>query len=357
MDGFFGPTAARPSAPLLALLGHSPRASRGLATCARRWRPAVAVRLHWFSLTIALLLTFAVGCSSSKPVAERVASKRDFGDPAVLARVGASGIAGAAVRRAAADCGGSIRSALERLVVARVYGLYAAGGGLDRGRRQMVERAVLGRALLERIEAQSKNPATPSDAEVEAMTRRRWIEFDRPEAVRTCHVLVHAQNQEPAVGLSLAQRLAEALLPLTRCQDFIENAKSFPSAGAKVTAESLPPLTIDGRTLILNAEGVPVDEGATFDQDFARGAHQIKTVGTQSSLIRTSFGWHIILLEGKVPPKRLALEERREAFAVDILLQRARDRSEQQLSASRKRTRIVVERAAIETAGRVQVLQ
>jgi hypothetical protein len=318
---------------------------------------AVAVFIHRFSLTVVLLLTFAIGCSRSKQVADRAPRPSGFGDPAVLAMVGASKITVAAARRAAADCGGSIRSALNGLVAARVCGLYAAGGGLDRGRRQMVERAVMARALLERIEAQSRNPATPSDAEVDAMTRRRWIEFDRPEAVRTCHVLVHAQNEQLAVGLSFAERLAEVLRPLTRCKDFIESAKAFPNAGAKVTAENLPPVTIDGRTLVLNAEGVPVDEGGTIDRDFARGAHQIKTAGAQSSIVRTRYGWHIILLEEKLPPKRLGLEERRQALASDILLQRAREASDQQLAELRRRTPVLVERAAIETAGRVQVVQ
>jgi hypothetical protein len=316
---------------------------------------AVTLRSDKRSLTVVLLLAFGFGCSCSRPTVDRAHSIRQLSDPDTVALVGERSISVGALDRALAESPRSVKATLAQLVDARAYGLYADKGGLEHGRRAMVVRAVLARALLERIEAQTKNPPTPTDGEVEAMTAARWIEFDRPEAVRTCHAVVHADHLEPSAGLSLAQRMAEVLRPLTQCKDFIERAKAFPTGGAKVTAESLPPVTPDGRTLVVNADGVPVDEGLPFDEDFARGAHQIKAVGTQSGIINTRFGWHIVLLEARLPAKRVAFDERREALAPEILRQRAKDASERAVAEARQRTRVTLDRASIETVGRVQV--
>ncbi len=306
-------------------------------------------------LPLALSVLFGIGCDNVNPVRGHPATRVVQAVPDVVATVGESQITLESLRRAVGRSAELPRAILDQFVEARAYGLYAQARGLERGRRQMTERAILARVLLERIEEKSKTPSTPTDAEVDAMTEKRWIEFDRPEAVITCHAVVHAERLDAAVGVSLAQRLADALRPLTNCEAFLESAKAFPAVGAKITAERLPPVTPAGRTLILDHKGEPVDEGNAFDPDFARGAHQIKTVGAQSGIIRSSFGWHIILLESSVPAKHVSLEDRRKSLTPDILSQRASDLSEGLIAESRRRIPITVDRAAIEAVGRVRV--
>jgi hypothetical protein len=306
-------------------------------------------------LTRALLFLFAVGCNNASPAGKLSVARGVEEGKGLVAMVGQSGIALETLRQAVQHFEGNSRARLAQLIELRAYGLYAQEGGLERGRRQMTERAILARALLERVEEKGKVSGTPTDDEVNAMTETRWIEFDRPDAVTTCHAIVHAQGLDEAAGISLAQRLADALRPLTQCQAFIERAQSFAVAGAKVTAERLPPVTADGRTMILDGNGEPVDEGEPFDADFARGAHQIKIIGGQSNIVRTRFGWHVILLESRVPSKHISLEERRSRLAADILRQRAKERSERLIAELRQRATISVERAAIQTVDRVRV--
>lgn len=316
---------------------------------------AAELRQSKTSLTAAALVALSFGCNREAGVDEHRASPQTPVGPEVAAMVGHSQIGIATVERAIKYSVGEPKLVLNKLIEARLYGSYALSGGLEQGRLRTTTRAVLARALLERIEEKAKTPAAATDAELKTMTERRWIEFDRPEAVTTCHAIVHAEGLESSAGWSLAKRLAEALRAFSVCEGFLARAREFPVAGAKITAERLPPVTPEGRTLILDAQGEPVDEGATFDEEFARSAHRIKTIGGQSGVVQTSFGWHVILLESRLPAKRVNLDERRERLTGDILRQRAQDMSAALLEASRQRVPISIERSAVETTARVQV--
>lgn len=318
-------------------------------------QPVVVPRCGQHHLARLLALVFAAGCSNTGSSQQHPATRAIRAEPDLVAAVGTSAITADILRRAVAKAEGRPQARLAQLVELRSCGLYAQQGGLQQGRRQMAERAVLARALLARIEDAAKSPSTPSDAEVESMTETRWIDLDRPVAAITCHAVVHAQGLDDAGGMSLAQRLADALRPATRCQEFLERANAFPVVGAKITAEPLPPVTADGRTMILDGKGEPVDEGDAFDTEFARAAHQIKAIGEQSSVVRTRFGWHVILLEGRVAEHRVSFEERRRVLTDDILRKRAKDASDRLIVALRQSTSITVERAATETAARVRV--
>jgi len=317
--------------------------------------PPVDHLFNMRSLLSALLLAWGVGCSNPQSARERRPAPSVRGGTGIVAAVGERGIALDSLKRAIQQAGGDPRVRLEQLIELHAYGLYAEHGGLETGRRQTIERGIIARALLGRVELEANVPEVPSQVEVDAMTESRWLDLDRPEAVVVCHVVVHADRLSEAAGVALAQRLAETLRPLTQCTAFLEQAKAIPVTGAKVTAERLPPVTTDGRTMVLNAKGEPIDEGTPFDPDFARAANQLTSVGEQSSVIRTRFGWHVILLESRLSAKYVAFEERRKILTSDILLKRAQVRSEQLIADLRLRTPIALERAAIDAAARVRV--
>lgn len=317
--------------------------------------PAVARPVKNRSVTVALLLSclLASGCARSSGRSGGGQS-RSPGAGAV-AMVGSSPISTLSLERALAHSLADPRVVLDRLINVRALGIFAEHGGLDLGRLQMVKRSIQARVLLEHVEAQTRMPELPSDAELESMTRRRWIELDRPEAVQTCHAVVRKAGLEPAAGLAIAQRLADALRPLTQCKEFVAQAKTFPTAGVKVTAEELPPVTMDGRTLILDNNKAPVDEGDAFDPEFARAAHQLKSPGTQSPIVRTQFGWHIIMLDSRIEAKHVALDERQRLLKDDVFRERAKAETDRRLTGLRQQFPVNVERASIEAIGRVQV--
>ena len=302
----------------------------------------------WLAVTIS-------GCGNEQRNGVQGAPQQALSDPDVVAKVGESYISLEMLGKAVSAGGNTTRRALEHLIEARVLGRFAELGGLQLGRYQTVRRAVLARALLEQLEARAKQPEIPTNDEVESMTAERWIEFDRGETFRTCHAVIHADTLTQDEGDKMAKRLAESLHPHTLCEDFLEHAKLLSIPDAKLTAEELPAVLADGRSVLVDSKGEPVEEGPRLDEAFARAVHQLRTPGDQSGVVRTRFGWHVILLAEKIPEKRLPFLERREALTVDIHRRRAREASEAVLVHCRKSVPISVDRSAIEAMSRVRV--
>jgi len=318
---------------------------------------AAVNRLARGCLTAAAIGASISGCDGSEQDSPPAAEEPDWSAIHAVAKVGTSFIAMAALERARAALPNPTEEPLLALVDARLYGQFAEDGGLEYGRKRMVSRALLARAWMERLEAEAKKAGPPTDAELAAITERHWVESDRPEAFQTCHALVHGNSVDAATARAAAQKLAELLKPFSRCDDFLEQAKGFSSAGVKITAERLPPVLADGRTLIVAQEGSSVQEGPMFDLDFARATHQIRAVGDQSALARSNFGWHIILLESRVAAKRLPLEERKQRFGDEIVLERAKNVVDQSIANARASTPVTIDRASIEAIGRMRELQ
>lgn len=307
-------------------------------------------------LAAALFGMALLSCRSAQNREVHEVARGALDQPEMVARVAGSFISLESLNKAASQ-GSAPSRVLDELIETRVYGQFAETGGLEPGRLRTVRRAMLGRALLERLEERAKASGPPTDAEVESMTAERWVEFDRGEAMKTCHAVILAEKLTEQGGETLARRLADALRTYSDCREFLEHAKTFPLQGAKLSAEDLPPVLADGRTLLLNREGEPIEAGPRFELAFAQAVHQIKAPGEQSPVVRTRFGWHVILLASKIPEKRVSLAARREALSVDILRRRAKEASDTVLAQSRSAVGVAVDRSAIEAMGRVRVGQ
>jgi parvulin-like peptidyl-prolyl isomerase len=247
--------------------------------------------------------------------------------------------------------------ALETIVDAHLLGLWAANGGLSLGRRQTAERGLLARVLLEKVQAQVQQPPMPSDAEVVEATQARWVELDRPEARRIAHFVVTTSGTSEALAQAQAQRIALFVKGVTKAEDFIEKARSVPSVGFKVVAELLPPVTADGRTFQIDPSGKPTAEGGIFDRDFAQAASRLDVPGTQSGIVHTSFGFHVLLLVARVTGYTMPIGERRVVLWPEILRRRAQRVTDRMLDERRRATVPQTDRAALEWMGHVKVSQ
>jgi len=222
----------------------------------------------------------------------------------------------------------------------------ARAGLLDKWIVNQVERSVLARSLLERFYARANAQGAPSEAEISRITAERWFAVDRPATAKVSHFVVRIrEGQSETLARQLARRISTSVHGVVDPKAFISIAKSVPSAGLEVIAESLPPMAEDGRGLQLDDQGKPVGEGPSFDPTFARAANAIESVGNQSGLVRTAFGVHVLLLEQRLPAYQMPLEQRRQAFAADILVGRARRLSEESLERSVGRNKVTVEPA------------
>jgi peptidyl-prolyl cis-trans isomerase C len=209
----------------------------------------------------------------------------------------------------------------------------------------VAERAVLGRSLLEGMQRQALEVGAATDAEVSELTAERWTELDRPPSVRTTHaVLLVEKPADSAPARAVAERLAAALRGIAASAEFIERAQAFPAEPFKVKAERLSPVTPDGRIWDFGAP--PGTHFPTIDLDYARAASALARPGDQSPIVKSAFGYHVILLEERLPEARPSLEERRALLRDEILSRRGKKLLEGTVARLRQGTPVEVVRAA-----------
>jgi hypothetical protein len=232
----------------------------------------------------------------------------------------------------------------------------ARAGALDPGRVRQVERSVLARATLEQLHSQAVNQGVPTPRELADVTAERWFEVDRPAAAQTTHFVVRTKEGRPTAGAeALAGRIADTVRNIRNAQEFKAAVNAFPRQGLEVVAESLPPITSDGRSLRLDADGKPIGPGPVFDSDFARAANAIEHEGAQSGIVHTQFGFHVILLERKLASYQTSIEFRRERFSSEIISRRARQAADRQVQDARQNHPVRVESSFQEIIAHAQV--
>jgi len=293
-----------------------------------------------------------VGCTREDPgsMPRQAAATLPEG---VVALVGDQHVTRATVERIARARSDSPRAARDAAVR---DALLAAAGRKDLAGFGIVasaDRSILARALLEQLKQQAQSKPVTA-AEVEEMTARRWAELDRPESARTTHALARVEKSEDDVpARALAERIAREVADVTDPEEFIKRAKAVPAGSVKVVAERLPPVTADGRVVRLNA---PADAPPqTFDLAYAHAANALREVGDKSPVIPGKFGYHVILLEGRMEAKRVPLKQRRGLLADEIMDNRTRRMEEQLLEQARSSHPVEVQRSAADLTARVRV--
>jgi hypothetical protein len=275
--------------------------------------------------------------------------------PGHVAAVGPDAIATNTVERVAAAQSLPARAALDR---ALSDALLAA-----EGRRRVhpvrvlaAERHARARILLEAqwTEAQAAGP--PTDAEVAAETARRWWEVDRPELRRTSHaVVLTGGKSDDARKQALAGRIAAAAATATDAASFRALAESVKDPAIEVRIEDLPPVVESGEAVDLEKPPPPGTQIGKFDASYVAAVYRIAAVGKQSGVVKTSFGYHVILLTEILPEHRVPLEERRKNFADEIILGRAKRLRDAAIEHAKTVDRVEVERAAGELTEKVNV--
>lgn len=277
-----------------------------------------------------------VACQQAGPVAPAESNLPE----GIAARVGSEQIRVETVSRIASAAGVEPRVARDRAVYDALFA-EAGRARLDPALVRAGTRGVEARALLESLAAEARAQGPTSDAELDVLLRERWLEFDRPEAV----VVVHAVALTPADGKTeaaekLGKELKERLAGITNPEEFLRVAQAIPKGEIRIRAERVPAICADTRGFHLGIAGA--QSAGNFDAEFTRAAHALKTPGEQSPLIHTGFGYHVILLEERLPERRVPREQARQQLFEDAVARRA----------DQKR-RGLVER--LEASGRIEV--
>jgi len=297
---------------------------------------------------VGVVLAVAIGCEATSPATQPTTAELPEGTAAV---VGEDRVQTETVRRIARAEACTLLEARELAIRDASLAAEARRRFAGTGRIASAETSALARSLLEQIQREtSRAPVT--DEEVTEATGWHWQQLDRPASVRTTHAVVLVKDPSQDAGaLALARRVAEATAGATDPKEFERRATAVPADGHAVKVEHLPPVTADGRIVALEPGGPP--STATFDPEFARAANALRVVGEQSPVIKSAFGYHVILLEERLEARTTTLEERRSILHDEILDQRARGKVDQVLAAARRGTSIEVSRAAGDLTKRV----
>lgn len=187
--------------------------------------------------------------------------------------------------------------------------------------------------------AAARGPVT--DAELERVTAKHWVELDRPASARTVHAVVRFNDKTPEAEKANARAVAEEIRRRVVAELIADRSAAAPAgegrAGTadplsvklrdvvasvdaretKVVVEELPPVTADGR--------VVSPGNSKFDPVFSKAASELTARGDVSPVIITPFGAHVIVLQARLEDRRLSAEERRAKVRDEVMTDRARE--------------------------------
>jgi peptidyl-prolyl cis-trans isomerase C len=261
----------------------------------------------------------------------------------VAARVGSELVATSSVGRIAKSQNVAPKAALAAAISDALFASEARGS-VALGVTTSIERAATARSLLEQLAREGSRPGPPSDAELSEIVRERWLELDRPEAVRTTHaVVLNDDPKKAAAARQIAERLAAAVKITSTAEEFTRLAQEVPHEGFELKVESLNPVTPDGRTFE-RRDSAFLPRG-TFDGDFSRAANQLTRPGQVSPVIQSRFGLHVIRLDERVPGVAIAKSELAPLLHAEVLNRRAGRARRELLEKLRQGATIQVDRA------------
>jgi len=310
------------------------------------------MRAAFHRLGPALLLALAGGCGGDRTSAPEPA--RGTLSAGVAATVGTDAVSVQTVQRIARAEHVPLGEARKRAVQDAVFALGARDRLRNTGRVGLADNTALARRMLEQLKAQAAAQGPPTDAEVARLTQRHWYDLDRPASASTTHAVVLVKKPaDDAAAKALAQRILQAVDGVHNAAAFKKQVGSVPTGGLQVKVETLPPVAADGR-VIPDEPPAPGAKPGHFDIQFAEAANAIASAGEHSPVIHSRFGYHVILLDKRLPAKRVPLEDRRKKLTNEAIDDRAKAAEQALLERLRASTPVEVVRSFDDLTSRVR---
>jgi len=257
--------------------------------------------LALFALSVAGV--HAAGLEADAVIAESARAKLTLADyEAEVAKLAPSLRAEVAVNQV------RLKQYLDNLYIARALAADARAGGLDKDpvlARQiaMAVDKLLAQAQVDRVEAAA---ATEFDQSAEKYTARARELYDVnrtkyavPERVKAAHILVKIKDGDKAAALAKATAIRARL----------EVGADF----AKVARESS-----DDPTVSKNSGELGYFVAKSMDPAFAAAAFAMTKPGEISAPVLTSFGYHVILFQGRRPAGMRTFDEAKPELMAEL---------------------------------------
>lgn len=241
------------------------------------------------------------------------------GDARVVATVDGRPITLGEVRDVARTANVAPLEALRRIEDERVLEQLAAPEQDDAEVRAATRRAAVRAYLAREIEA-AHRPEDISDEAIEARHTEIAARLVQPETRRATHLLVGLERDASPERVAAAERIARQLLA---------------EAAVSPTSDGLAALAGRRGAFDVRVEHLPLFAAVALEEPFARALFALPApTGTPvlaPDVVRSSFGFHVILLEEVAPPwvvpedewrpvvrRQLAVEARAEAVAARV---------------------------------------
>ncbi|MEO7113049.1 MAG: peptidyl-prolyl cis-trans isomerase [Polyangiaceae bacterium] len=268
---------------------------------------------------IALVSLFALACACRSPAP--TTHKNIGGD--VVASAGSATISAALLTSVARAQQRTADSTLQLLLDDALLSEGARSSKIDQATPVARDLTALRAQLVaDRLRNDARAAGPCSDAEIDALSKLHLKDVELPERVQVIHAIAirpkkEAPNQAELVqhAHEVADAIEAAVQGASSAEDFEARAKTVAHGDVDVRVESLPAFADDGT--------VP-ETGGGMDATFAHAAFALAKPGDISSVTETSFGWHVIRLNQRLPAKNIPHEERRTLFAEECVATRAR---------------------------------
>jgi peptidyl-prolyl cis-trans isomerase C len=153
--------------------------------------------------------------------------------------------------------------------------------------------------------------------------------YRAPEEVQASHILFNAQRSGPDAALAKANETRAKLVAGT---DFATLAKEISDD---------PSAKTNGGELGWFGPG-------KMDPDFTKAAFALKNVGDISEPVKSRFGYHLIVLEGRRPARQLSFDEVKDQIIAELRTQYINDKREAKLASIREDPKMKVDQSAVD---------
>jgi len=189
---------------------------------------------------------------------------------------------------------------INTLLVDKTFAKEARDAGLDRDPETSRQIAVatdrvLAAAMLAKIDRDAAADFDAREADFLVKAREDYLmhkeKYQLPERVSASHILIGAEKHGDVAAVALARQTREKLLA----------GADFATLAAEVSDD--PTAKTNGGKLGWFG---PKNK---LDPAFSKAAFALKNVGDLSEPVKSSFGWHIIRLDGRRPAREVPFEQ------------------------------------------------
>ena len=228
---------------------------------------------------------------------------------------------------------------LNTLLIDKTLARQARDAGLDRDpailrRLALQADRLLAKAMVDKIDRDAAHEFDARESDFLAKARETYVvnkeKYRAPAEVSASHILFDTSKRDDAAALALAK---EVHTRLAAGADF-----------AKVAAE-----VSDDPTAKENGGSVGWFAAGKMDPAFTKAAFALKDAGDLSEPVKSSFGWHVIRLDGRRPPRDVPFERAQKQIMADLKTRYVNEAREAKLSAISHDPAMKVNQAAVDS--------